>query len=190
MVATIDDSCFESPEGIAIANGKAYVANRNGDSVCVVDVASRSVTTSVAAVGEPRFAVATPDGAFVYVSVPSAGSNVLKIRTSDDTVVATIPIFARNLAVSPDSSKIYVGTQGADIGVIDVASDAVSTITVPGAFSIYGVAITSDGALGLATDEDRDVAYLFDPASDTVILNGSAPVEIPTGSTPRAVGAT
>jgi YVTN family beta-propeller protein len=185
VLTTIVDPCFSSPEGIAIANGKAYVANRGANDVCVVDVATRAFVASVAVTGSPRFAVATPDGQLVYVG---SSSDVVKIDTDTDTVAATINVSARNLAAHPDGTRIYVGTQSSDIGIISVATDALTTINVPVASSIYAVAISSDGAVGMATDESRDVAYVFDAATDTLALNVlSQPVEVPTGSTPRAI---
>ncbi|MBI4849380.1 MAG: hypothetical protein HY808_12540 [Nitrospirae bacterium] len=184
VVTTINDECFSSPEGIAIANGKAYVANRGSGNVCIVDVASRTVNTTITVGGEPRFAVATPDEALVYISTGN------KINTSTDTYTA-IGVGGRNLAVSPDGSKVYFGSQGSTINVIKVSDDTVSSITFPTAYSIYGVAVLSDGSRGFATDEDRNVVYVFDPATGTVITDGGgSPLEISVGSTPRAIVAT
>jgi len=182
--------CLDSPEGIAIANGKAYVANRGYSypgSVCVIDVASRSVVTTLPTGGEPRFAVATPDEQFVYVSTNSSNPGIVKIRTSVDDLMTAIPVGGRNLAVSPDGSKVYVGTQGSSIGVIDVATDTSTSINVPGAYSIYAVAIDSLTGLGFATDEDRDVVYVFRPDNNTLLTSSGSPIEIPVGSTPRAI---
>ncbi|MBI5195507.1 MAG: YncE family protein, partial [Nitrospirae bacterium] len=186
---TIDDICFSSPEGIAIANGKAYVANRGDGTVCVVNVASRTVSTTISTGGSPRYAVATPNGNFVYVSTDSSSAGIKKIRTSDDTITATIAVRGRNLAVMPDGTKVYVATQGNTIEVINVSNNSYSTITFTGAYSIYGVAILSDSSYGFATDEDRDVVYVFNPSTDTVVTTGGSPVEISVGSTPRAIAA-
>jgi YVTN family beta-propeller protein len=181
VVDTISPFCLDSPEGIAIANGKAYVANRGPGSVCVIDVASRSVVTTLPTGGEPLFAVATPDEQFVYVSTNSSNPGIVKIRTSVDNLMTAIPVGGRNLAVSPDGSKVYVGTQGSSIGVIDVATDTSTSINVPGAYSIYAVAIDSLTGLGFATDEDRDVVYVFRPDNNMLLTS------IPVGSTPRAI---
>jgi YVTN family beta-propeller protein len=171
-----------------IANGKAYIANRGGGTVTIIDTSSRMALTDLPVGGEPRFAVATPDEKFVYVSTNFSNPGIIKIRTSDDTPVATIPVGGRNLAVSPDGSKVYVGTQWNSIGVIDVSTDSTTSISVPTAYSIYAVTIESSTGLGFATDEDRDVVYVFDANSDVLMLDGNGnPVEIAVGSTPRAI---
>ena len=185
VIATVNDETLSSPEGIAIANGKADVANRGNNTVSVVGVASRIVASPIATAGEPRYAVATPDGAYVYVS--SGYGGVHKVQSSDDTVVANIAVNSRNLAVTPDGTRVYAATQGNTIASISVADDTFTSITVSSAFSIYAVAILSDGSLGFATDESRDVVYVFDPQTDTLLMFGESPLEIPVPGMPRAI---
>ena len=188
VITTVNDAAFSSPEGIAIANGKAYVVNRGNGTVTVVSVASRGVLTTIATdIGsQPRFAVATPNGAYVYVSNTTAG--VTRIQTSNNaTTPITTPFITRNLAVTPDGTKIFAGTQNDSIIRIRVSDNNVATIDVTVASSIYGVAVISDGTLGFATDESRDVVYVFDPGTETMIMDGPNPLEIPVGSTPRAI---
>lgn len=186
VVGIVDTLLFSSPEGIAIANGKAYVANRGNSTVTVVDVATRTALQNVAVVGDPRFAVATPDGQFVYVSVDN--TTVYKISTATDQIVSTVTVggSARNLAAHPDGTRIYAALLSSDrVDVIDVATGAVSTITFAGAFGVYGVAVLRDGSMGFVTDDSRNLIYAFDPATGTEIVGGIYPVA--TGSTPRGI---
>lgn len=185
---TIDDATFSSPEGIAVANGKAYVANRGNGTVSIVSISSRTVLDTIIVGGEPRYAVATPGGEFVYIS--NSSGNIKKIRTSDDAVVADILIYgSRNLAVSPDGTKMYAATQSSSVYIVNVSSDAFSEMTFSTAFNIYGVAVLNSGAMGFATDESRNVVYVFDAKVDTVLTDGSGPIEISVGSTPRGIAA-
>lgn len=187
VVASLEDECLSSPEGIAITNNMAYIANRGNGTVCVMDTLTRSFVTTIDVGGEPRFAVATPDGAFVYVSTDSSFVGIKKIRTSDNTIVATFEVRGRNLAVTPDGSKVYVATQSSSIGVINVATDSLSSISIPGA-GIYGVTILLDGSLGFATDEKWEGGvYVFNPLNDQLITVDGSPVRIAVGRYPRAI---
>lgn len=191
VTTTLSSECLSSPEGIAIANDKAYIANRGNGTVCIIDVKTKAELGTISVGGEPRFAVATPDGKFVYVSTDNSSAGINKIDTSFDELVGPpIPLRGRNLAVTPDGKKVYVGTQGSEIGVIDVSTDTSAAISVPEASSIYGIAVDSGTGLGFATDEEMGVVFVFDSATDTLITDGSGkPVEIPVGSTPRAITA-
>jgi YVTN family beta-propeller protein len=181
VVDVIDHISISSPEGIAIANGKAYVANRGDGTVSVFNVSNRNFITTIDN-GESsgnRYAVATPNGDFVYVSADNDG--VWKIRTSDNTIDIVLPIFGRNMTVSPDGSRLYVASQSNVIYTADVATDDTSiTITIPGANSLYGVAISGDE--GYASDESNNTIYLFNATTNQPI-----DTQISVGFTPRAI---
>ena len=185
VIGTINDSTISSPEGICIANGKAYVANRGDGTVSVFNVSNRSFVANIDVGGEPRFIVTSPSGDFIYVTETRFG-DLTKVRTSVDSIESRISARGRNAAMSPDGSKIFVASQSSEIHVVNTATEAVTDITIPGARSIYAVAILSDGVVGLATDEDNDVVYAFDPATGTLLNNG---IGIPVGRTPRGIAA-
>lgn len=189
VVGSINHVSISSPEGIAIANGMAYVANRGNGDVPVFNIATRAFVTTIDAPGtEARFAAPTPNGSFVYVT---NGGQVLKIATATNTIATTIPISSgRNLTVSPDGLKVFVATQSSIIHVIDVTANTNSSIAVPGAFSIYATAISSQLNIGFATDESLNRLYLFNPTTMTLMLDGGGlPITITVGSTPRAIAA-
>ncbi len=184
VVATIDDVNISSPEGLCIANGKAYVANRGDGSVSVFNVATRSFVTSIAVGSEPRFTVSSLNGDFVYVTATAAG--LTKIRTDVDTISSTINAWGRNAAMSPDGATLFVASLSSSIHMVNTSTEQVTDIDVAGAFSIYAVAIISNGTLGFATDEDNDVVYVFDPKTGALLNNGAG---IPVANQPRGIAA-
>jgi len=187
VVQSINSSDLSSPEGIAIANGKAYIANRGNGSVSIFNVNSRTLVNSISTGGEPRYALASPDENYVYVS--NAGG-IKKIATTVDTAVASYPVYGRNLDISADGQKLFVANQWQYIYVVNTGTGIIDTIKFSNASSIYGVAISSDGNIAYATDENRDVVYVFNPKTNEPINDNSGnPIEIPVGFTPRGISA-
>lgn len=172
-IENIYPTCLSNPVGIAIANGKAYIANTSSNTVCVIDTATRTEVQEITMAGTPRHVVATPDGSYVYVSTDLV---IQKIITSNDTSPHKIGGGAWNLGVSPDGSRVYAGLGSDTIKFIDVnpdpnVPDSAGLITVGGSVSgsksIYGVTVTSDGSLIFATDQNNNVVYAFGPEATT-----------------------
>jgi YVTN family beta-propeller protein len=168
VVDFVTDPCFQSPEGIALnpVSPVAYVVNRQGDTVCVIDRNTLTVTDTVPVGDDPRYAVVTPDGASVYVS--NNGGDVTKINASDLTT-ETIDVDGspRNMVMSPDGSKVFVAPQSNYIVVINTADDSFFNIDVPDASSLYGVAYDPFLKALYATDENNGVVWVI-PEEDQV----------------------
>ena len=63
-----------------------------------------------------------------------------------------------------------------------------TTLDIPGSGSIYGVAVSSSGDYGFASDQNLDVVYFFNPRTQTLLTdNNGDPLSIDVGSTPRAI---
>jgi YVTN family beta-propeller protein len=190
VLTTIDDPCFVSPEWVTVnpAGTFAYVVSRQGDSVCVVSTASNTVVDEVDVGSAPRSAVVTCDGQFVYVANDGGSPDVSKIRTSDNTVVNGINFStggARNMSITPDGRKIYVGFRNDAVGTILVANDQADTITLPAGDSTYATAVLANGSRVYVTDEDDDEVEVIEVAGDVVLTGAGLP--IPAGDTPRGV---
>ncbi|MCJ2095313.1 YncE family protein [Methylobacterium sp. J-072] len=136
------------PAGLALgANGRLYVAEREGRSVGVVDTA-RMVRIAGIPVGEGPFALAyDPVRDRVYVA---------NVRSNDLTVidagalkpVATVPVGASpyGVAISPDGRRVVVTNQHAGtVSIVDAEALTV-TATVPVGRYPEGVAILGDRA--------------------------------------------
>jgi YVTN family beta-propeller protein len=152
---TVIDDCFSSPEGIIATASTVYVVNRGNGTVCPIDSTSLAVGGAIDVGSEPRYAVATPDGKTLYVA--SGSNSVSKIDTEAIPPTVTqipTPYSSRNLAILADGSKVYVPLQGDDLAIINTATDAVNTLTIPGARSTYGITISEAEGLAYVTDED------------------------------------
>lgn len=189
FVASIADDTIDSPEHIAFVGDEAYVVNRGDGTVSVFDRTTRSRLAHITVGEEPRYIVAHPSSAFAYVS--DGRNNVVKINTLDHSVVTSIalPGNPRNMAISPDGSKLYVAVQNDSLQVVDTAADTVSSIvfTSESGLSLYGVGVLGDGSVGFVTDESADVVRVFDLATSTVLT--TAPYPFMAGNTPRGIAA-
>jgi YVTN family beta-propeller protein len=185
VTGTIDDACFVSPEGIAVnpVLNEAYVVNRQGNSVCVIDTTTDAVVDTIAVGNDPRFAVVTPDGSSLFVSNDGSG-DVTRITTATGaTTTIDTPGSPRNMALSSDGSKVYVGTLNDDLAIIAVSDNSVTGITFTDACEIYAVTIVPGTDLGYATDACNDEVFTFDAATDaeTGVINDDG------FDTPRAI---
>jgi len=117
VTITLNDENLSTPEGISIADGKAYVANRGNGTISVFDLQTRDFLKGIDVGGEPRYVVSAIDGKFVYVTGVNYG--LVKISTSLDSVVNKISAYGRNAAIAPDGSKLFVASHGSSIYSVD-----------------------------------------------------------------------
>lgn len=161
---------FDGPSGFAIRPNSnfAYVNNYGagfpdqsgfGTTVRVVDLNTNTIVGAAITVGQaPAALAATPDGAFIYVANyvdgnPGTGTMSV-IRTSDNTVVATIPGFSGpfDIAITPNGKRAYVTNFGSNnfspvgrtVTVVDLTTNTVVDTIIVG-IQPSGVAITPDG---------------------------------------------
>ena len=91
-----------------LSDDEVWVVNQVSNSISVVSVSARIVTSTIAVPVEPMDVVfAGPNQAYVSVS---RLNQIDVFDTVEQTLVTTIPVFGGNpraLAVSPDGSKVY-----------------------------------------------------------------------------------
>jgi YVTN family beta-propeller protein len=107
-----------------------------------------------------------------YLYVPNEADNTVSvIDTSNDSVVATIPVSGQNadtVAVSPDGAFVYVASENGQVSVISAATNSVvSTIPISG--SPWTVAVSPNGALVYATT--TGTIAVIDAATNSVVNN-------------------
>ena len=98
----------------------AYVANRDDNTVSVIDTATNKVTSTVPVGLCPVEVAVSPDGKKVYVSNFNS-SNISVIDTNTNSVTDTVAVNGK-MTVSPDSSKLYVLNPIEDISVVDTST--------------------------------------------------------------------
>lgn len=103
----ISASAAATPD--ALAGQFAYVADADGDRVVVVDLASPSVTGSIAVGRRPIDLLLDPSTARLYVANNYDGS-ISVVDTADHSIVATVPGLTdvRGLAMNASGTRLFV----------------------------------------------------------------------------------
>jgi len=224
VIDTLTDSVigvingFDGPSGMAIAPGtnKAYVNNYggpggvqsgNGTTVRVVNLLTNTITGPPIVVGlAPAAITSTPGGKFVYTANYVDGNTntgtLSKIRTSDDTVVATIGPFSPNgfsgpfaIAITPDGTKALVTNFGSNnfapfgnsVSVVDLLGSTIIKNIIVG-IQPSGLAITPDGSKALVSN--YNTLYAVGAPSFTDLTPGEGTVNIVNLGTLELVGPT
>lgn len=213
---------FDGPSGMVITPGGtfAYVNNYGSvfgagsgfaNTVRVVNLDTNTIVGPPIIVGQaPASLAITPDGAFVYVinyvnGNPGTGT-ISIIRTSDNTVVGTIPGFSGPfaIAITPNGKYAYVTNFGSNnfipigttVSVVDLASNTI-VATIDLGIQPSGIAITPDGRFAYATNYNtlyadsvnfndltagQGTVNIIDIATNTVL-----PPTIAVGQSPDAI---
>jgi YVTN family beta-propeller protein len=142
------------------AGGTLVVANYGDDSVTFIDAGNRTADATVLVGGEP-LAVAVADNRVYVATTSESCDSVAVIDTDTRTVVAACILEYRitSIAVDPDGKRVYVGRAGrdaADVAVIDVTAEEVSTIEL--ATAVGGVV----EAVRVSPDNRRVYAAISD----------------------------
>lgn len=135
----------QGPERVAFSQDGAfaYVTNAPANSVSVINTATQRVVATVTGLAEPQGIVAI--GGSVYVA-NARERRIAVLDRATNTIDSHIDVVANpyGLIASPDQKRLYVGTTGSRIAVVDVATKKeVSTINANGRFENLG--ITPDG---------------------------------------------
>jgi YVTN family beta-propeller protein len=139
--------------------------------------------------GRPLFSTAPGDEALAYVT-NSGSQNVSVIRTSDNTVVATVAvgIDPGGVAVTPDGAFAYVANEGfRDVSVIRTSDNTVvATVTVGTSNLTFpvDVAVTPDGAFVYVANEGSNNVSVIRTSDNTVVAT------VAVGNNPRGVAVT
>lgn len=156
----------DNPEGIAILNGKAFVANSGfgyGRTLSVVDIASMATLKRLTVADNPVSVLATPAGMVYVVCGGSYGdfndltddtpSKIMVVDPASLTVVDSILIGGHASRMAIGSDGIGYVPKEAEVIRVDTRSNTVTGRFVAGSF--YGVGVESVSG---------DV-YLADPKS-------------------------
>lgn len=119
---------------------------------------------------------------FAYIT--NSGTNtVSEIRTSDNTVTATVNVgsFPIGVSVSPDGTKVYVSNSGDNtLSVIRTSDNTVTATVSVGQFPV-GVSVTPDGTRVYVANFDANTVSVIRTSDNTVTATvnvGSGPIAI------------
>lgn len=182
--------------GMAInpAGTRLYISNQNAASLSVIDLATKTLVSTIPVGDAPASVAVNLLGTRAYVALAGCvvGADgqchyfVAVIDTITNTVIAHVdvgawPFIPRRLAVSPDSTHVYVTATGyskyispgeyelvpGQLTVIDADSNTVSgTITNAGIWP-FTPAASPTGAIYTA-DNASNIVSLIDPNCNTV----------------------
>jgi len=156
-----------SPDGT-----RAYVADRDAGSVSVVDLAEHAVAATVPTGPStaPRQVGLSPDGERGYVTTAGA---VVVFSTADRRVLGTIDLPAGGsagaIAVTPDGSRAYVGMGERAIGVVDLATNTLSSTVELAEGSVPDdIDISPDATLAFVTNRGGRTVSVLDLSAAAV----------------------
>ncbi len=183
VTATINVGINPNQTAVDTVTNTIYVANRDSNSISVVNGATNTVTATIG-VGSYPTGVAVDD-ATDTIFVANWGTNtVTVINGATNTVTATIPVGNNPTRVAVDSSTdtAYVTNFGSNtVGVIDGATNTVTT-SIP----------VGTNPLGVDVDTPTDTVYVTNYGANNVnVINGVTNLvtaTIPVGSIPTLVG--
>jgi LPXTG-motif cell wall-anchored protein len=121
--------------------------------VAVINTATDSVTTTIATTGATAIAV-SPDGSFLYVVGGASNDSLIRIRTSDNTVVSTVSIGSNptSVEITPDGLHAMVVLNSSNAAVfVDTATNTVTSTVTVGA-TPYGSVIAPSGLVAYVAD--------------------------------------
>ncbi|GAA3628027.1 hypothetical protein GCM10022223_51680 [Kineosporia mesophila] len=181
------------PWGVAVnpATDTAYVSSRSGNALR--SVSGNATAGGSAPVGSfPLGTAYNPFNGYVYVANFSGGS-VTVVDPATMTVVATVSTTSLGavganpywVAVDESTGQVVVSfySAGATVGVIDPATNALTSLALPAGQS-------GDRHVGITVDSVHHVAYVADStagAVSVVPLSGSAPTAVTVGGSPAGV---
>ncbi|MGW0582773.1 beta-N-acetylglucosaminidase domain-containing protein [Streptomyces sp. NPDC002920] len=167
-------------EVVVSADGRtAYAANQGANSVSVIDVASGTVTGTVAVGRVPAGLALTPDGGTLWVANYTDGT-VQPIDTGTLTAGTAVPVGGgpENMAVTPDGSTLYVADiHDATVTPVDLATRTAEA-AIPVGPSPFNVVAAPDGRTVYVSNSGGSTVTPIDTATNdtepTLLVTGQA----------------
>ena len=145
-----------------------YVSNFSGNTISVLNATTAAVVATITVGGKPWELDVTGDGSTLYVA--NFGSNsVQKIATATNTVTATLTVDrAAGLSLTPDNTKLYVGTGPDGVSIIDTVTFTVETGPITVGSQPDSLAITPDGTTVYVANFDANSVSVISTTTNAV----------------------
>jgi len=160
------------PIGIALSpdGSKAFVTNRNDDTVSVINTTTSTVISTVNVGDAPLGITLNFDGSKAYITNSNAGT-ISVINTATNVVTATIATIgsgASCIMLSPDGSKAYVTDANTDkVFVINTSTNTV-TDTIDVADGPIRIVLSQDGSKAYTSNVSDGTLSIIDTATNTI----------------------
>jgi YVTN family beta-propeller protein len=170
-------------------NKKLYTANWSGNTISVVDVATSTVTSTIALDGRPWAIAMSPVGHTLFAGVSS--NKLVAIDTTMDLVSAsydTSPDFPESVIVSADGSQVYIDPTSTSASITDLTSGTLESLSATDGGGVQQpIAVGGTPAfLSISPDGTRAYTLNFIPGTMSVIdtTTWTVVATVDTGSQP------
>jgi len=150
---SVGTSSTRRASGLALSPNESTLYALVDAGVAVIDTATDSVTDTISMTGAQAIAV-SPDGSFLYVVGGASNDSLIRIRTSDNTIVATVTIGSTptSVEITPDGLHAMVVLSSLNSAAfVDTATNTI-TSTVPVGATPYGSVIAPSGSVAYTAD--------------------------------------
>ncbi len=157
-------SVGEGPNGLEISpdDRKVYVAAAGGMSV--VDTASRRVERTITLTSTPYDVVLSPDGHFLYASLPLESRIVRVDLSTSTTTYASVPEWPGLMAISPDGTRVFTTHETVDkVSRIDTATMTATSIAVGD--TPRGIDLAPDGSVLYVVNQNDKTLSMIDTST-------------------------
>jgi YVTN family beta-propeller protein len=176
-----------APFGVDVnpTTNRIYVANRDSNTVSVIDATTNTVVGSPIAVGTaPHALVVNPATNRIYVA--NTNSNTVSVIDGSTNTVIGSPIAVGlapyGIAVNPTTNRIYVTNQtSGTVTVIDGATNATTGSPIAVGLSPYGIAVNPVTNRIYVTSTFSNNVRVIDGSTNTVIGSPIAVGSLPYG---------
>ncbi len=145
----------------------AYIPNRAGDDVSVVDLQTNTVISHIGVGYGPSGVAVSPDGDTVYVTSRENGISIINAATN--TLIRSIPVFPDTIAVSPDGKNLYgVSRDEGTLISLDITSGAILDEIEVGP-APHGITVNNEGTRIYVSSLEDGIVRAIDATAMGVI---------------------
>jgi YVTN family beta-propeller protein len=185
VIATVQVGTAPFGVDVNSTTNRVYVANRDSNSVSVIDATTNTVIGSPITVGTAPHAVAVNSATNrIYVANTNSGT-VTVIDGATNTVIGSpiaVGLAPYGIAVNPTTNRIYVANQtSGTVTVIDGATNATTGSPIAVGLSPYGIAVNPVTNRIYVTSTFSNNVRVIDGSTNTVIGSPIAVGSLPYG---------